>query len=116
MAAEKIGLPVEKDRNNPRGPANGLFNIEQMISPAGFRCSVYEGYVPKSVAVERKSRLTICTGAVAIKLDVTNDGIAKGVQILDYRSNVTRQCYVKANREIIVCCGTMYTPQLLMLR
>ena len=109
-------MPVESELNNPDGPVDGFFNIDSMISPAGFRWAVNYGYLPRSVAQARRERLTICTGAVATKIDVGHDGIARGVRFLDPRDKRPREYYARARREVIVCCGTAFTPQLLMLR
>jgi choline dehydrogenase-like flavoprotein len=115
--AKSLGLPFVHDLNNPRAPINGLFNIDLMISAAGFRQSTYSAYLPKPLALERMSRLTICSGVVASKLDVGEDGVVRGVHVIDHLARGTsREYYVKANREVVVCCGSIYTPQLLLLR
>jgi choline dehydrogenase-like flavoprotein len=91
--------------------------MDLMIARSGFRCSAYDGYLPKQIALERRSRLTICTGAIASKLDMGPDGAVNGVYIIDHLAEGTsREYHVKAGREVVLCCGALYSPQLLMLR
>lgn len=117
-AAGDMKLPVENDGNNPKAPAMGLFTTDIMIDKFGYRHSSLAAYLPKSTVDGRGDRLTLCTGVVATKLQ-TNDGGTEvtGVYILDHLDKSSaRQCFVNAKREVIVCCGTHFSPQLLMLR
>ncbi|KAH6692261.1 choline dehydrogenase, partial [Plectosphaerella plurivora] len=115
--AEDVGLPVGADLNNPESPAMGIFNIDVMVDKDSMRLSSQKAYLPRKLALERRGRLVICTGAAATKLEVDEDGKnVLGVHLLDVRSTkVTRACYVKAKREVIVACGALFSPQLLML-
>ncbi|KAK1634161.1 choline dehydrogenase [Colletotrichum phormii] len=116
-AAGDMNLPVEDDGNNPNAPAIGLFTTDVMIDKFGYRHSSLAAYLPKSTVHEREGRLTLCTGVVATKVQTNEDGTeATGVYILDHLDkSPARQCFVKAKREVIICCGTHFTPQLLML-
>ncbi|KZL73708.1 alcohol oxidase (GMC oxidoreductase) [Colletotrichum tofieldiae] len=116
-AAGDLNLPVRDDANDPGAPAMGLFTIDCMIDKFGYRHSALSAYLPKSKVLERETRLTLCTGVVATRLETSADGTeATGVYILDHLSKRPgRECFVKANREVIVCCGTHLTPQFLML-
>jgi choline dehydrogenase-like flavoprotein len=115
--AEDVGLPVGNDLNDPRSPAQGMFNIDTMIDNDGLRVSSLRAYLPLKLALKRRGRLTICTGAAATKLEIDEDGsTVLGVHLLDVRSKrSTRACYVKAKREVIVACGALFSPQVLML-
>ncbi|KAK1540323.1 choline dehydrogenase [Colletotrichum paranaense] len=117
-AAGDMNLPVQNDGNNPNAPAMGLFTTDIMIDKFGYRHSSLAAYLPKSTVDERRERLTLCTGVVATKLQTNDDGTeVTGVHILDHLDkSPARQCFVKAEREVIVCCGTHFSPQLLMLR
>ncbi|KAM0331267.1 hypothetical protein ACHAQA_002937 [Verticillium albo-atrum] len=117
QTAEDVGLPIGGDLNDPNVPAMGIYNIDIMIDQEGRRLSSQLAYLPKSVATQRQAHLTICGGAVATKLEVAQDGnTVTGVYIVDGESKGTsRQCLVKAKREVIVCCGALFSPQVLML-
>ncbi|KAL0943073.1 choline dehydrogenase [Colletotrichum truncatum] len=117
LAASHLNLPVRHDANNPKAPSEGLFTVEHMIDKSGYRHSSYAAYLPKSLALERKERLTICGGAVATRLQLSQDGTrVTGVYLLDHlNQKAGKECLVQANREVIICCGTLFTPQLLML-
>ncbi|KAI8298706.1 hypothetical protein K4K59_002630 [Colletotrichum sp. SAR11_240] len=116
-AAKDMNLPVRNDINNPNAPPEALFEIEHMITETGHRNSAQVGYLPKSLVLERQETLTICSGAVATRLQFNQDGTeATGVYILDRLDQKSaKECLVSANREVIVSCGALFSPQFLML-
>ena len=115
-AAPKVGLPVIKDLNDAAAPVQGIYDIDTMITNAGFRCDAYTSYLPKALALDRKSRLTICTGALASRLSLEG-GVAKGVHVIDHlKKKGSKEYFVRARREVIVACGVLGSPHLLLLR
>jgi choline dehydrogenase-like flavoprotein len=116
--AKDVGLPVRKSHNAPDTPAMGIFTIDSMIDNAGLRLSANKAYLPLSTVNERRNRLTLCTGTVATKLKLSDDGrVVEGVYLVDASPNKknSRQCLVKARREVIATGGALFSPQLLML-
>ncbi|KAL1895434.1 hypothetical protein Sste5346_005240 [Sporothrix stenoceras] len=126
-ASEAVGLPVEPDCNAPNASAQGYFRLDAAVYPDGTRVSAYRAYLHKKLALERRRHLTICTEALATKLEF-NDGVvvpdsdsaevkATGVYVASAPTGkpVGKPALVKARREIIVCGGAFRTPQLLML-
>ncbi|KAG7138119.1 L-sorbose 1-dehydrogenase like protein [Verticillium longisporum] len=115
--ANDVGVPVGGDLNDPSGPAIGLFDVDIMIDEQARRLSSQLAYLPKAIAIKRQGHLTICGGAVATRLEVNRDGSeVTGVYVVDGESKRRpRQCFVKARREVIVCCGALFSPQVLML-
>lgn len=115
-----MNLPVRNDINNPNAPPEALFEIEHMITKTGHRNSAQVGYLPNSLVLvlERQETLTICSGAVATRLQFNHDGTeATGVYVLDRLGQKSaKECLVRANREVIVSCGALFSPQFLMLR
>lgn len=112
----------------------GFFNLEAAIDKRGKRISALQAYLGKKVAKERADRLTICkfdldskvfhssnrptgTGVVVSQLDVDGPaGLVKGVHIQPAQGKETeRKFSVKARREVILCSGTICTPQILLL-
>lgn len=94
----------------------GLFNLDMAIHPNGQRASAYNTYLNKKLAIERKQRLTVCTGVVVLNLDVDEKaGIVRGVRFQDENANGEMITHVKARREVIVCSGVICTPQILLL-
>jgi choline dehydrogenase-like flavoprotein len=91
-----------------------------MIHPVGERLSVDKAYLPSEVLNERKSRLTLCTGTMATKIKFSEDGTtALGVEIIEARrsgSAAAPKYFVKAEREVIIACGALFSPQILQLR
>ncbi|KAF3762951.1 alcohol oxidase [Cryphonectria parasitica EP155] len=116
-AARKVGLPIVEDVNDPKAPAMGLYRLDQAVDERGHRNTSYQAFLNKRIACERQTHLTICTGAMASRLDVDSDaGSVRGVFIhAATPGKPSKDFYVKARREVIVCCGGLRTPQILML-
>ncbi|KAF9880529.1 GMC oxidoreductase [Colletotrichum karsti] len=116
QAARDMDLPVRNDMNNPKAPPEGLYTIEHMIDQSGYRHSAVAAYLPKSLVIQRQNRLTICSGGIATRLRFSEDGSeAEGVYVLDHLNKKSgKECLVHARREVIICCGSLFTPQLLI--
>lgn len=105
--------------NDARLPTSGHFKIYQTVDQSGHRSSTYRAYLPKEFALGHTDQLHICTNAIARKIELTRlaDGTlqATGVvlqSVLPGSSNTS----VVARKEIILACGALRTPQVLMLR
>jgi choline dehydrogenase-like flavoprotein len=115
-SASAVGLPVEWDVNCPSGSASGYFYLDYTIDQNGHRHSSYRAYLPQKLAIARQSRLTVCTGVIASRLELDADkGIATGVHMKAVGSKAGQEVLVKARREVIVCSGAVCSAQLLML-
>ena len=102
-AAEICGHPRNGDFNGPTQKGFGLYQVTQKN---GARCSAAAGYLQP--ARERKN-LTVRTHAPTQRFRIES-GRAVAIEFL-HRGTIDR---VDAN-EIIVCGGTINSPQLLML-
>ncbi|KAH8880859.1 alcohol oxidase, partial [Thozetella sp. PMI_491] len=117
-AARAVGLPVQEDCNDPKAPAQGYFNLDMTIDLRGQRFSAYKAWLNKDIADARKAHLTVCTGVIASKLEIEgSNNRVTGVHIrrAGSKAATARDYLVKANREVIICSGTVCSPQLLML-
>ncbi|KAF3769828.1 alcohol oxidase [Cryphonectria parasitica EP155] len=123
-AAQAVGLPLVNDVNDPSAPAMGFYRADLAIDSAARRRTAYHAYLNKKIALERRGHLTVCTGTVASRLDVDGDaGVVRGVYLRPVKragpgrggGTKSGDVYVKARREVIVCCGGLITPQVLML-
>lgn len=93
----------------------GHFNLDSAIDKHGCRISALTAYLSKTVTSQRRDHLTICTGAMAARLEVdAQTGIVTGVHIRNSKGS-SNEFFVKARREVIVCSGAACTPQLLLL-
>lgn len=96
----------------------GFYRLDQAVNERSERGTSYQSYLNKRIANERRSHLTICTGATALrlKMDEGADSV-RGVFIRPAGNarKSTKDIYVEARREVIVCCGALKTAQLLML-
>ena len=91
------------------------------------RCSVFEAFLPKDVALLKRDNLKICTNTLVTRLDIKKDedGRLKACGVFFERFITSKATmapagsdtyYAKARRDVIICCGTFGSPQLLMLR
>ncbi|KEY75144.1 hypothetical protein S7711_01595 [Stachybotrys chartarum IBT 7711] len=116
-AARKIGLPIEKDCNDPEAPAIGYFPLDVATNSRGERVSAFTAFLNKELALQRQDRLTVCTGVVASRLEVgSRRGLVTGVELKPARGKGDAQRnFVNATREVIICSGAICSPQLLLL-
>ena len=119
-AARRVGLPIVQDCNDPDAPAQGFYTLDMAINGRGERISAFTSFLSKDVALRRRDRLTVCTGAIASRLEIDAEtGVVSGAHIRrswkEGGGAEDREFFVKANREVIICSGAVCTPQLLLL-
>lgn len=117
-AAQDLGISYTEDANAPEGPCVSCAKLHVTMTPNGKRLSTFDAFLPPSIITERQN-LTICTNTLVTKLDFEVDDtqpVASGVFFKSYEPNVKQQTfYAKAKKEIVVCCGAIETPHLLLL-
>ncbi|RDA87735.1 hypothetical protein CP532_1780 [Ophiocordyceps camponoti-leonardi (nom. inval.)] len=114
-ASRKLGLNLEEDCNDPSTPAMGYYNLDTAIDKSGQRISAMSAYLNKNVSLQRRHRLTVCTGAVTSRLELDEKaGVVRGVHFQPSK-DPSKQFHVKARREVIVCSGAIGTPQILLM-
>jgi choline dehydrogenase len=102
-AASQSGYAVERP-NLPEPQGFSQFVVTQRC---GARWSTADAYLRPAL---RRKDLTLMTEATVTRV-IFEDGRAAGVEI---QKNRTRQ-FVRARREVVLCAGTVNSPQLLML-
>jgi choline dehydrogenase len=115
-ASIRLGIPVVSDANSPDESSIGIVPIHQTITPTGQRNSTYHAFLPLSYRKTHRN-LTVCTNTLARKIDVsTSDGQvhASGVFLQAVKGHTVY--HVRARKEIVLACGALFSPQLLMLR
>ncbi|KAK3986493.1 hypothetical protein QBC44DRAFT_297141 [Cladorrhinum sp. PSN332] len=113
-AAERMGLKVVEDHNDPSAPPNGCFKMEHTVDEHGMRASAYRVWLPKEVVAAREN-LDICTGAVVTRLVFDQHGKrVKAVRVMTAKGG-GQEVEVKVKKEVVICAGALCTPQLLML-
>ncbi|KAK7991222.1 hypothetical protein PG988_000016 [Apiospora saccharicola] len=116
QAVQELGVPAAKDINDPTAPAMGYFDLDVAIDKRGSRVSALTAYLNKSIVSQRRDRLTICTGAVASRLEINKQtSTVTGVHFQSSDASQDETFLVKARREVILCSGAACTPQLLLL-
>lgn len=111
-------LPTIEDMHSPTDPSIGWCKMQYTMDSSGCRSSSYRAYLPMEILASRKDRLHVYTGALARKLifDRNGDGpiCVRGVEIQGTNSD-SISVNVRAKCEVILCCGALRTPQLLLL-
>lgn len=117
-AATKLGLPMYRDVNDAHLPPSGCFLLHLTTSEDGHRSSTFRAYLPKRYVLGNDDILSICTNTIARKVEFqrTSSGSlrASGV-VLQQAKPGSHTRFVAARKEVILCCGALMTPQLLLL-
>ncbi|EKM54670.1 uncharacterized protein PHACADRAFT_197102 [Phanerochaete carnosa HHB-10118-sp] len=118
-AAEKLGFAICNDVNDARLPTSGCFLLHLTTAQDGYRSSTFRAYLPKHFVLAHRENLHICTKTIACKVEVKQSATgtlrATGV-ILQGTKPGSSTRFVAARKEVVLCCGAITTPQLLMLR
>lgn len=117
-AAQDLGISYTEDVNDPEGPSVSCAKLPITSTSDGKRLSTFDAFLPPMITTQRQ-RLTICTDTLVTKIDFDVDGVqpvASGVFFEPFESTPKEQSfYARAKKEIIVCCGAIETPHLLLL-
>ncbi|THH11759.1 hypothetical protein EW146_g7932 [Bondarzewia mesenterica] len=113
LSCVNVGIPRVYDFNTDAGPL-GVAHLVSTISPKGERTSAATAYLSSSVRA--RPNLTVAVESMVEKIILSTEGNtirAKGVILSPSRFGPL--FYVAASKEVLVCAGTVATPQLLML-
>ncbi|KAI0057276.1 alcohol oxidase [Artomyces pyxidatus] len=111
-ASRDIGLPYISDINSPEHPPFGCGRLHFTRDKNGYRNSTYHAFLPKKLAVERRSHLHVCTYTAVSKVETERFSSgqlqAVGVKLVDENGKTK---FVRAKREVVLCEGTFGSPQ-----
>ncbi|KAJ7095769.1 alcohol oxidase [Mycena belliarum] len=116
-AAIAFGLADVTNLNSPTIPVDVCAMVDAAIDEDRRRVSTYHAFLPAETVQKRRDHLKICINAVAtrIRLDA---GVAVGVEFGSSQLTeepVAHTYYAQARKEIVICCGALGSPQLLLL-
>ncbi|KAI0052729.1 GMC oxidoreductase [Auriscalpium vulgare] len=115
-AIERMGFPGIGDMHSPFEPSVGCNKMQFTIEANGTRSSAFRAYLPQSFLHAAGVHLHVCAHALASKIVMSRgaDGClrATGVELRDDGARVRT---VSARKEVVMSCGALRTPQLLML-
>jgi choline dehydrogenase len=117
--AKSMGYPLIPDANAPDAPCDGFFTLDSTVDENMQRMSTFDAFLPRKVVLEREKNLTICTGVIASRIEFSNkepEPRAEKVLFQYSSGNLEKVFWAKVKREVIVCSGTVGSPQVLMLR
>ena len=104
-AAREAGFPVNDDFNGAEQEGIGPYQVTQKD---GERCSVAHAYLHPVLADRPQLQVFARTHARRVRLDGKR---ATGVDVVQDGRTFT----VNARREVVLCCGALQTPQLLLV-
>lgn len=107
-AARSQGLPLREDFNGENGEGMEGLGVYQVTQQRGERWSAARGYIHPHL--DRRPNLSLLTGARVTRV-LFEGRRAVGVELLQDG----QQRELRAAREVILSCGALQTPQLLML-
>ncbi|KAI0435915.1 hypothetical protein F4803DRAFT_544032 [Xylaria telfairii] len=113
-SAAALGLSTISNGDSLKDPGTGFYDLDYTIDSHGYRHSAFDAYLPQHLAIQRQGWLHICPNATVsrLALETTQDCVT-GVFIRSL--NGRDELLVKVNREVILSCGSIRTPQLLQL-
>ena len=112
-AANAAGIPRGDYNGSGRRDPDGVASLVQTNTRAGMRSSTYHAYLED--AAERRSNLTIITGARVTRIVLTGEGDQLAATGVEYRDVDGAPQTVHAAREVILSAGAVGSPHLLML-
>ncbi|KAJ6474436.1 GMC oxidoreductase [Mycena vitilis] len=113
-ACVNAGIPRISDMNAGKGPA-GVSHFASSVDPTGERSSAATAYLTPDVL--GRPNLTVAVQTLITRIIVENsegDEPPRATGVLTATTNGSLFA-VAARREVVVCAGTLATPQLLML-
>ncbi|KAJ6594821.1 hypothetical protein B0H19DRAFT_1009819 [Mycena capillaripes] len=116
-AACRLGFLPIFDMHSPLEPSVGWNKMQFAIDADGTRQSAFRAYLPKTVGSALVRQLDICTKAIAGKLAFSRQSNGQlRVDSVEIHSLDGRQVrVVRARREIVLACGALETPKVLLL-
>ncbi|KAJ7080585.1 alcohol oxidase [Mycena belliarum] len=113
-AALSLGFADVGDLNAAGAPADAFATLDAAIDHKMRRVSACHAFLPARIACDRRQRLCICTQAVATRI-VVEGGVAVGVVFESNDESVPGAFFARARKEVVVSCGAIGSPQLLLL-
>ena len=118
-AAKALGFVQIDDPNTPDAKTDGLTTVFSTVNEQRQRVSTFDAFLPREIALKREKHLTICTNTILSRIGFSQeDGIPRTDRVFFKLANPNSdKIYsAKVNKEVIVCSGSLGSPQVLMLR
>lgn len=118
-AAKALGFVQIDDPNTPDALVDGLATVYATVNDQRQRVSTFDAFLPRQTALEREKHLTICTNTIVSRIAFSEEeGVPRTDKVFfKLASSKSDTIYsAKVNREVIVCSGSLGSPQVLMLR
>lgn len=102
--------------HSPLEPSMGFNKLQYTIDSSGYRQTAFRAYLPQEF-VDTHPNLHICTKTLACKLEFSDKSIGTlRAEAVELRAiDGTQRRVIKAGHEIILACGALHTPKLLLL-
>ncbi|GJJ12850.1 hypothetical protein Clacol_007095 [Clathrus columnatus] len=116
-AAEDLDFPVITDFNSLDQPIFGMAKLHHNIDANGHRCDTASAFLPSRLVQSRKNNLDICVNAIVTHLSIFSSGSDLEVDKVHVEPTIKDGTLsaISANKEIVLCAGSIGTAQLLLL-
>lgn len=112
-AAAKAGIPHIHEHNTPKGP-NGVSHMMTFIDQKGARSSAATSYLSAEVRARKNLTIALNTLCTKVTLSPSANGELTCTGAEFAQSADGPRTSVKACKEVIICSGSIGTPQILM--
>ena len=115
-----MGFSPIEHTSSPEAFCDGVSTLDSTVNHKCQRMSTLGAYLPRATALERRSNLKICTGAIVSGIQFTKSQAkeprAETVRFRHARSQSDEIFSVTAKHEFIISSDAIDSPQVLMLR
>lgn len=114
-----MGFSLIDDTSSPNALCDGISVVDSTVDQNRRRVSTLEAFLPRAIALQRESNLTICTGVIVSRIKFSGDHAEHRAEevIFQYANLEFEKVFsVRVNKEVILSSGAIGSPQVLMLR
>ena len=121
-ALQKAGIERHPDLNSPSMPAAGTGTLDVAEDTKYHRHPVDRAFLPAKLAHDRRARLRICADTIVTRVELeaaAEGGDVRATGVHFEASNARKawkRYFARARREVVLCGGTLGSPQVLLLR
>ena len=118
-SALAMGFSIIDDTSSPNALCDGISPLDSTVDQNKRRVSTLEAFLPRAIALQRESNLTICTGVIVSRIKFSGghaEHRADEVNFQHAKLESEKVFSVRVKKEVILSSGAVGSPQVLMLR
>jgi len=114
-----MGFASVSDLNSPSAPADSIATLDSTVNEVNQRVSTFHAFLSREIALKREKHLTICTNAIVSRIVFSEKEETPRAQEVIFtcaNQSIKKTFSARVKKEVIVCAGSIGSPQVLMLR